>query len=232
MCQKLFIIGASGHGKVVADAAEKMKRYQEIFFLDDAEIKECNGYPVIGDVKAADRYINDGDFFVAIGNASVRQKIQEHLIDKQAAIATIVHPTAVIGKNVTIGKGSVLMAGTILNSGCHIGQGCIINTGASIDHDCLASDYVHVSVGAHLAGTVTVGERTWVGIGAIVSNNLQITHDCMIGAGAVIVHSIDKSGTYVGVPAKEISMEMKILEGGVILQTSEKCNAALSAFAA
>lgn len=214
MHQKLFIIGASGHGKVVADAAEKMGQYQEILFLDDAEIKECSGYPVIGKVKDADRYLAGGDFFVAIGNASIRENIQEHLSDQQAAIATIVHPTSTIGKNVTIGKGTVLMAGTILNSGCHIGKGCIVNTGASVDHDCFVSDYVHVSVGAHLAGTVTVGERTWIGIGATVSNNLQITRDCMIGAGAVVVRSIDKSGTYVGVPAKEINMTMKNLGGG------------------
>lgn len=200
----MIIIGAGGHGKVVADAAEKMKQYKKIAFLDDADLSECNGYPIIGRVSDADQYIDDADFFVAIGNAMTRQRIQEKLLLMQAPLATIIHPAAVIGKNVVIGYGSALMAGAIINSGCNIGQGCIINTGASVDHDCVLANYVHVSVGAHLAGTVQVGERTWIGIGAVVNNNLNITSDCMIGAGAVVIRSIKKSGTYVGVPAKAI----------------------------
>lgn len=34
---KLLIIGASGHGRVVADIAIKMNRWQQIAFLDDDE---------------------------------------------------------------------------------------------------------------------------------------------------------------------------------------------------
>lgn len=43
-----LIIGASGHGKVIADIAVK-NGYGDIVFLDDDEsIKECAGFPVIG----------------------------------------------------------------------------------------------------------------------------------------------------------------------------------------
>ena len=77
-----------------------------------------------------------------------------------------------------------------------------MNTCASVDHDCVIGDYVHVSVGSHVAGTVQVGDRTWIGIGSAVSNNLSICNDCMIGAGAVVVKDIDEPGTYVGVPAR------------------------------
>ena len=84
-----------------------------------------------------------------------------------------------------------------------IGEGCIINTACSIDHDCKLGNFVHVAVGAHLAGSVTVGERTWVGAGATISNNISICGECMIGAGAVVVKDIAENGTYVGVPAKK-----------------------------
>lgn len=44
MSKKLVIIGASGHGKVIADIAKK-NGYHEIVFLDDNEtIHEVNGY--------------------------------------------------------------------------------------------------------------------------------------------------------------------------------------------
>ena len=80
--------------------------------------------------------------------------------------------------------------------------GCIINTASSVDHDCVLSDFVHVAVGAHLCGTVTIGNATWIGAGATVSNNVNICGECTIGAGAVVVKDIIEPGTYIGVPAK------------------------------
>lgn len=198
--KKLVIIGASGHGKVVADIAVK-NGYKDIVFLDDNEtVKECGGYPVMG--KSADSEKYGCEVFVAIGNAAIRQQIQEQLEASGIKIPTFIHPSAVIAEDVLIGAGTVVMAGAVINPGSTVGRGCILNTCSSVDHDCRVADFVHVSVGAHLAGTVTIGERTWIGIGSVVSNNLQITHDCMIGAGAVVVKNILEIGTYKGVPAK------------------------------
>lgn len=202
--KRLIIIGASGHGKVVADAAEKTKKYEQILFLDDADLKCCAEHPVIGAVSDAELYYGDTEFIVAIGNSSLREKIQDKLLYEGAHLATIIHPSAVIGKDVEIGIGTVLLAGSVVNTDSRIGKGCIINTGATVDHDCEVGDYSHISVGAHLAGTVKIGKRTWIGIGASVSNNLQVIDDCMIGAGAVVIQPINIKGTYVGVPAREI----------------------------
>lgn len=199
--KKLVIIGASGHGRVVADIAVK-NGYESIVFLDDNEtIKKCGRYPVVGKCREAGNF-TDRDIIVAIGDACVRQKIQESLEDRE--IPALIHPSAIVAENVTIGNGTVVMAGAVINPGAAIGNGCIINTSSSVDHDCNICDYVHVSVGAHLAGTVNVGERTWIGAGATVSNNVDITSDCMIGAGAVVINDIREGGTYIGVPARRI----------------------------
>ena len=104
----------------------------------------------------------------------------------------------------TLGTGTLVAAGAVINPGAVIGDGCIINTCASVDHDCVLEDFVHRAVGAHVAGTVSIGAGTWIGAGATVSNNLQICGGCMIGAGAVVIKSITESGTYVGVPAEKI----------------------------
>lgn len=202
--KKLIILGASGDGKVVADIALK-NEYREIVFLDDNnKIKECLGFPVIGTVSAYKEYVNECDFFIAIGNPATRKRIYENLIADGCSVVTLIHPSAIIAESAAIGCGSVVMAGAVINPSVRIGNGCIINTCASVDHDCILGDFVHVSVGAHLAGTVVVNEATWVGIGAVVSNNLEITSECMIGAGAVVVENINEKGTYVGVPARKI----------------------------
>lgn len=196
--KKLVIIGASGHGKVIADIAVR-NGYDEIVFLDDNDtIKECAGFPVVGKTNEANNI--EGDKMVAIGNAKIRERIQGEL----ANIAILIHPAAVISRKVKIGEGTVIMAGAVINSDAFIGKGCIINTGASVDHDCKIADFVHVSVGAHVAGTCSIGKRTWIGAGATVINNINICGDCIIGAGAVVVKNIEKQGTYIGVPARNI----------------------------
>lgn len=200
---RLIILGASGHGKVVADIAFKCG-YHEIAFLDDNEkMRECAGLPVLGPCNTVPGY-NDGgtDFIVAIGNPHIREQLLKSL--DSLPIASLVHPDAVVSRRVKIGKGTVVMAGAVLNSDTVIGEGCIVNTGATVDHDNMIGDYVHVSVGAHTAGTVSVGHGTWLGIGSVVSNNISVCPNCMIGAGAVVVSDITSPGTYVGVPAKPI----------------------------
>lgn len=200
MSKKLVIIGASGHGKVIADIAKK-NGYHEIVFLDDDEnIHECGGYPVIG--RSHEVETINADIIVGIGNASIRKKIQQSIPARK--MATLIHPSAVVAEDVIIGVGTVIMAGAVINSGARIGTGCIVNTCASVDHDCNVGDYVHVAVGSHLCGTVSVGDETWIGAGAIVSNNISICSECMIGAGAVVLCDIKESGTYVGVPAKKV----------------------------
>jgi len=202
----LIIIGAGGHGKVVADIAEKSKQWGKICFLDDnPSIQYAGRYEVLGVVADAKKYVGDGGFFVAIGDNSIRQKVQSDFERQGFAAATLIHPNAVIASDVEIGSGTVVMAGVVVNSGTKIGKGCIINTSASVDHDCTINNYVHISPGAHLAGNVYVGERNWIGLGSLIINNLILFRDCTIGAGAVVIHNIDESGTYVGLPARKVN---------------------------
>lgn len=198
---KLTIIGASGHGKVVADIA-KLNGYDEIEFLDDNElVKYCGEYPVVGKSEIASTLKNE--VFVAIGSSQARQKLMENFTEKKFPI--LIHPSAVVAEDVNIGDGTVVMAGTVINPGTIIGRGVIINTCSSIDHDCVVGDYVHIAVGCHLCGTVRIESGTWVGAGATVSNNLNICSNCIIGAGAVVVKNISTRGTYIGVPAQPLN---------------------------
>ncbi len=210
----IIIIGASGHGKVVADIAVQ-NGYEEILFLDDnPEVKECGGFPVVGTSRDSVLY-TECDFIVGIGNAHVREHIQEQLEREGLRLITLIHPSAVVAESTVIQSGTVVMAGVVINPGAKIGKGCIINTCSSVDHDCIISDYVHVSVGAHIAGMVDIGARTCIGAGATVSNNLSICGDCVIGAGAVVINNIDVQGTYVGLPAKRMEKPREI-GGGVL----------------
>lgn len=205
MKNMLIIIGASGHGKVVADIAIKVNKWQGIAFLDDDEsIKTSMGIEVIGTTADTFQYRDKADFFVAIGNNATREKIQEMLLDEGLSVISLIHPSALIGTGVEIDIGTAIMAGVIINCYSSIGKGCIINTGAVIDHDNVIEDYVHISPGVTMAGSVNIGKGTWIGIGSTVSNNVNITSGCILGAGAVVVRDITEPGTYVGVPVRRV----------------------------
>ena len=204
MKDKIVIIGASGHGKVVADIA-KLNGYKEIVFLDDDINKtSCSKYKVIGRSKDIDMYLNEYDFFVAIGNNKIRKKIMKILSGKRIIQPVLIHPSAIIDETVSVKEGTVIMANTVINADTKIGRGCIINTVSSIDHDCIINDYVHISPGSHIAGTVNIGENTWIATGVSVINNISITANCIIGAGSVIINDINISGTYVGFPVRKV----------------------------
>lgn len=210
MKERLLIIGASGHGKVVADIALKMNKWQSIAFLDDNKsLKKSMGLEIIGNLADVFTYIEDADIFVAVGNNTTRENIQEKIESTGAGIPILVHPAAVIGDQVDLGIGTVVMAGVVINCSTKIGKGCIINTGSTIDHDNIIEDYVHISPGVNLAGTVKVGKSSWIGIGSTVSNNVNITTGCNVGAGALVVRDITKPGTYVGVPVRKIDQTQK-----------------------
>ncbi|MDO4608893.1 MAG: acetyltransferase, partial [Clostridia bacterium] len=169
MHNRLIIIGAGGHGKVIADIALKIG-YKEISFLDDNAKGECFNLSIVGTIDYVTT-LNDRktDFVIAVGNSSIRKKIAENY---DVNWVTLIHPSAVIATNVEIGKGTTIMAGAVINPDAKIGEHCIINTSAVIEHDNVIENYVHISPNATLGGTVTVGESTHIGIGATAKNNV------------------------------------------------------------
>lgn len=205
MKSKLIVIGASGHGKVIADIALKMKCWDKIIFLDkNDQINKCLDMEVYFDHGEYEKYVDDYDFIVAIGNNKIRKLIMTKLENINASLGILIHPSAVIGCDVSLGVGTVVMAGAIINTSTQIGKGCIINTGSTIDHDNFIEDYVHISPGVKVAGGVTIGMNSWIGIGSTIINNKSICADVMVGAGTVVIKDIDESGTYVGCPARRL----------------------------
>lgn len=206
MAINLYLCGASGHGKVIADIAEKIGSYRILGFLDDNAAlhgETLFGYTIYPISILDDHHEESFRIVVSIGNNAARRNVTRRLIEVGHKVETLIHPSAVISRGVEIGKGTVVMGGTVINADADIGSGCIINTGATIDHDCSIADWVHVSPGAHLAGAVGVGENSWIGIGSSVIEHVRIGRRCMVGGRAVVIGDIDDDSLVVGVPARK-----------------------------
>lgn len=206
--QKLLIIGAGGHGKVVADTAALLGQWSEIAFLDDRcpDIKQVNTWSVIGKLAQAKQFL---DVFshavVAIGDNQKRLQLSQEIQALGFILSTIIHPTAFIASNVNIGPGSVVFAQAAINIDARIGMAAIINTGAIVEHDCKLGAGVHISPSAALAGGVLVGDGSWIGLGASVVPKVTIGSQVIVGAGSVIIRDVPSKVTVVGVPARVVN---------------------------
>ena len=208
MNKNVVIIGASGHGKVIADIIIKSGDNVIGFLDDNIDLQNKKVFldkSVIGlvtDCEAIQEKNQEYLFVVGIGNNYIRKEIFEKY---RLNYYTAIHPSAIISNQVQIGKGTVIMANVVINANADIGTNCIINTGSIVEHDNKIKNNVHISPNATLCGTVEIGELTHIGASATVKNNTTICNECIIGAGAVVVKNIEEKGTYVGVPVKIIN---------------------------
>ncbi len=200
----LLVVGAGGHGRVVADAARECGSWGRIAFLDVRypDLSSSGDWPVLGgDVDAAGLHEEFSDLVVAIGDASTRVSMLETFLSQGFNLPAIVHPDASVSRGAELGAGCVVLAQAAINFGAVLGRGCIVNTGASVDHDCSLGDGVHVSPGAHLSGEVTVGGFSWLGVGSTVIQQVNIGSETTVGAGAVVASDLPSKVTAIGVPA-------------------------------
>ena len=203
---RLFIYGAGGHAKVIADIAEQLGEPLTAAIDKNLLRKELlDQYPVYLNLDSIELFDTD-QFIVAVGNNAYRKRIvEEELIGKQ--FATLIHTSVQISSYADVEVGTVVMPGAVINVDTQIGRHCIINTGATIDHDCVIEDYVHISPNASLAGNVLVGTGSHIGIGAVVIQGINIGKDCIIGAGSVIIRDVPSGCTVVGNPGRVINLK-------------------------
>lgn len=204
MLKSLLIVGAGGHGKMVAESA-LASGYDNIAFLDDDITKHetvIMGYPVIGSLSSATELLQQyTDTFVALGNNHLRMNVITQLEELGYTLPFLIHPSSTVSRFTKISSGTVVAAGVVIQPSSVIGKGCILNTRCSVDHDCVINDGVHISPGAVLCGTVMVGAYTWICAGAVISNNVNVGAESIVAAGAVAVEDVPAYCMVAGVPA-------------------------------
>jgi sugar O-acyltransferase (sialic acid O-acetyltransferase NeuD family) len=206
MTKELVIVGASGHGKVIADIAEQLG--YTVNFYDDAYPNKTyiEHWPIHGTCADLIALNNtsatlSNDVVVAIGNNEIRQQKIELLRKNRFNLITLIHPTAVISPYAAIASGTVIFSGAFINAFAKVGVGCIINTAAVVEHDCTIDNFTHICPNVALAGGVSVGAKSWIGIGSQVKQLITIGDKCLVGAGSTVIKNIPDNVTAFGSPA-------------------------------
>ncbi|HYH13634.1 MAG TPA: acetyltransferase [Flavisolibacter sp.] len=206
----LILIGGGGHCKSCIEVIETEGRYVIEGILDQKEKKgeKILDYTIIGEDDDIDSYIKKGySFLITVGHIKtsfLRRKLYDQLKQKNASIATIISPGAMVSKHATIGEGTIIMHGAIVNAGVTIGENIILNTNCLIEHDAKVESHVHISTHAILNGAAVVEQGSFIGSNAVVTQGVLVGKDIIVGAGTVIISDLLTPGTYVGNPARLI----------------------------
>ena len=212
----ILIIGAGGHGQVVADIFRARRARGRISddtaFVDDNAGrvgKTLAGSLVVGAVSALPTIAHDA-VVVAIGDNHARARVFAELAAAGECFAVAEHPHSVVAEDVSIGRGSMLCAGTVVNTGTIIGENTIINTGATVDHHSRIGSHVHIAPGVHMGGEVRVEDGAFIGIGAVVLPRVTIGAGSVVGAGAVVIGDVPPCVTVVGSPARALAVAAQV----------------------
>lgn len=203
--RSLYVFGAGGHGKVVAEAAHAGTAFVVRGFLDDDCSrwgKPWNGLPVIGGPELLSALDADASVALAVGCNRTRANIAQAVMAHGRRLATVVHPTAVLARGVALGPGTYVGPLSLLHTDARVGLGCIVNSASVLEHDTEVEDWAHIAPRAVLGGEARVLEGAEVGSGAVVLPGITVGAWATLGAGAVLTRSLPEGVVAVGVPAR------------------------------
>jgi sugar O-acyltransferase (sialic acid O-acetyltransferase NeuD family) len=191
---RLLVLGAGGHGRSIAEAAELTGVFQVVGFLDDSlPVGELVlGYPILGLVASlATNHLVCDQAIVAIGNNSIREALMQRLAEVGIEVATLIHPRASVSPRAVVGKGSTVMASAVVGTEAHLGVGAIVNCGAVVDHHARVEDFGHLGVNACMAGGSVLGRRAWMQAGSSLGYGVVVSAGYILQPGAAL-SNLDK----------------------------------------
>jgi sugar O-acyltransferase (sialic acid O-acetyltransferase NeuD family) len=208
--KNIVIYGTGGFSRevfqLILDINEQEKTYNLLGFIDDNPEKlnkSMYDHSILGNIEWFDTN-KDILAIIAIGNTVVKRKIAKKLESKGIKSPTIIHPSAIIGRNVKFGQGSIICASNNITVDIKFGQHVILNLDCTVGHDAVIQDFVTISPGSHISGNVYIGEGVDIGTGSSLIQGVQVGSWSILGAGSVVSKNIPQNVTAVGIPARPV----------------------------
>ncbi|MBI5442506.1 MAG: acetyltransferase [Deltaproteobacteria bacterium] len=209
--RRVVVFGTGGFARevhqVIKDINRHVPTWEMLGFVDDnpaAHGTELHGLPVLGGREWAGSH-REVAVAIAIGSPASRKRVAQALrAEGCTSFATLVHPAAWVGDNVTIEEGSIVCAGCLITTDLTIGRHVILNLGCTLGHDTLLADFVTASPSVNVSGCCRIGEGVDVGTGAKIIQGITLGEWSVVGAGAVVVRDLPPNITAVGSPARPI----------------------------
>lgn len=211
--KKVAIVGGRGNGLVIAQVIEDMAKACHSIavagFLNDHEpIGSLIGeYEVIGRPREW-KNLESGTQVVfallSVGKMEERSDLLSALSVPENRLATLVHPTALVGSGVSVGKGSVICSYVTCQPGSSIGNNSIVRAGANLGHDARVADFVDIGPNSTLCGYSDVAKGAHIAPNSVVRDSVSVGEFGVLSAGSVALKNIEPRTVWMGNPARRV----------------------------
>ena len=203
-----IVIGAGGHCRTIISILESCKKKIH-GILDKAKEQDDHvlSVPIIGERSTYLRYIDQCDFYIALGDNRERKDYYNAIQLKGGSLPKLIHPLAKIDSSSVIGNGTIISSSAIVCPEVELGDNCIVNTRALVEHNVKIDNHVHLAPDTSIAGKVKVDEGAFVGLKSSVNDGVQIGRWAVVGAGSVVVNDVPEFSTMVGNPAQIVAIK-------------------------
>ena len=207
----IIIIGAGGFGRetvqLIDDINSNILQWNLLGFVDDKkEIqgKEINGYQVLGGIDFLNYYEEDVYIVSAIANCRTKKNIIEKLNNKNIRFANLIHPSAVVARDLKLGFDIIIQSNCVLTTNIRIGNHVGISPQCGLGHDCYIGDYCTLFWNVNIGGQVVVEEGCLLGTKTTIIQERRVGSWSIVGSNANIIRDIQDNCTAVGNPAEVI----------------------------
>ncbi|MFJ5713895.1 acetyltransferase [Neobacillus sp. NPDC093127] len=205
---KLIIVGAGGLARMIHSWLTDFtdQSWEPIGFISD-NLNLLDGYkydlPIISSIQDY-RPETDHILVMAIADPKTKLAIANVLEERGARFITLIHSTAIIGKNVEIGKGSVVCPRAVLTCDIQLGSFVLLNLGVTIGHDVCIGNGCTINSHSDVTGCAQLGTGVFLGSHAVITPSVKVRDFAKIGAGSVVIKQVSQDTTVFGIPAKRI----------------------------
>ncbi|MGW6455340.1 acetyltransferase [Streptomyces sp. NPDC055078] len=217
--ERLVVFGAGGHGREIVEAVLAINavrpRWQLLGVLDDTE-------PSAGELRGlGTEFLGptsrirslDARYVIGIGDGAVRRRLDLMAAHSARPATPIVHPTASVGRRVTLGPGCYVAAHATVTTNCVLGRHSHVNVGASVSHDNVMGAYCTLAPGTRLAGRVVTDDGVTLGLNSAVLPGVRLGAWSVVGAGATALRDVPARSVVIGTPAHPIEEATRTTPG-------------------
>lgn len=206
---RINIIGVGPYSLVIADMAEACGYEIDGFYHynNDRNGEIYNGIKIVSSVdELFEKNIDGLNFALSMGDNSIRLSTAEKIIKMGGVVPSLIHPSVEVSPSATIEAGVILKRNVSIQAASFVGRYSVV-----CDNSCICHHAV-VEEGCFIAGMAVVGAFTkiekgvFIGQGAIIASGKVplIGEFAKIGAGSVVVNSIEAYSVVAGNPARRI----------------------------
>lgn len=207
--EKIVLIGGGDFAKKVFYLLETQDRYEIVGYTDIEDKGELLSIPYLGkdtEFWSKEKAFPAENIILCIAGNIKLLEIKEKIIRNYKSLGVkfpkIISKNCFVHESASLEEGVIVFDQVYVDFDSYIGAFSVLNLKCTVGHDAKIGTNTLISPHVLIGGGADIGNNCFVGSNGTINPYRKICNNTVIGSNSVATKDIDKSGIYVGVPAK------------------------------